>query len=793
MFVAAVLVTTLASAAEPEFLAAHAKAVAANPAGMSFSIEFAGRQSQFHVGELISLDIVYEFRQAGAYLINDGLASGSGTARLLEVFRVTPPAGTRSQTLDEPNFHRWAGGTPLETKTDHVYRYRVALNEWRRFDTPGRYRFYSESARVWKPRVSANDDNDLRVTSNLLELEITPATPEWQEEQLRQAIAVLDRPDDTTDDYRLLRREALRRLRYLDTEAATRELARRLSGRDEYEVWGNEDQYAEQHDVAMGLFRSLYKSAAVEELERRLEAPEFAVTADFVTSLARLAADARLPVDESAFGRDDESQAKLDRLNDEHETLEQTLFLKYSEAAWVAAEKKQPPARARTLLEWLPESTLAYRRDPQPPSAERLARVGAAVRAVFAQLPAAEQSRVLGQQWKRLGGTEFLPVLRRFIASTPERLERDYDRDSLVDLAFRRMIELAPEEGTALIQAELRRPRPRATMDTFKLLPARPIPELDDSLATRVEEMDIGLDAEELAATLAARFGSSAIYDRVRKVYGNDAGSWPCDYQAAMLAYLIRHNPREGAQLVNQALDATAPNQTRCFRSVLTDVARVHMSAELERIAIERLNDKNPEIASNAIWTLQGYGSAAAEQALWRRFEKWHDTWKDRVGELTVADNGSQTAPQVQLELSLIDALSHANNWITDRAKLERLRALCLTKRRQQHVDEMLDHWREPVAIHFNPGTDGEFPSAARAKSYAFPFPAVENQWWVTQYFAHSLADLKKLLARFPAGTTFGFPTGILTDPVAEQRLFDDLQESLAPHGMKLVKSPPRE
>ena len=788
MFVAAVLVTTLASAAEPEFFPAHAKAVAANPAGMSFTIELAGRKTQFHVGELIPLDIVYEFRHAGAYLINDGLASGSGTARLLEVFRVTPQAGTRARTSDEPNFHRWAGGTPLETKTDHVYRYRVALNEWRRFDKPGRYRFYSDSARVWKPKDSPNDDNELRVTSNLLELEIVPATPEWQDKQLRQAVAVLDRPDDTTDDYRLLRREALRQLRYLDTEAATRELARRLSGRDEYEVWGNENQSAEQRDVGMGLYESLYKAAAVEELERRLEAPEFAVTANFVTSLASLAADARLPIDYKAFGNDDESRAKLERLEAEHETLEQSLFLKYSEAAWVAAEKKQPLARARTLLERLPDPTFTDRRD-LPLSAERLARIGDAVRSVFKQLPAHDQSCILGRQWKRLGGAKFLPVLRQFIAAAGERQEGD-DRPSLLDMAFQRVFELAPDEGTALILAELRRSKPRATIETFARLPARPIPELDNSLATRLEKSlgdDGGLHDAELAAALVTRFGSPAIYGRIRKVYGNDTGSWACELQAAMLSYLIRNNPKEGTQLVNQALDATGPNQSRCFQSVLTDVARVHMSTELERIAIERLNDKNHEIATDAIALLGGYGSTAAEQALWRRFEKWHGTWKDRVAELKVIDNGSQ----VRFEQSLVSALSDATNWITDRERLVRLRKLCLTS--QQHVDRMLDDWREPVAIHFNAGTDGEFPSAAPPKFYAMPFPAVDNQWWVTQYFAHSFADLKKLLARFPAGTTFGFPTGILTDAMAEQRLFDDLQESLAPHGMKLVKSPPRE
>ncbi len=788
VFVVAVLAATLTSAAERDFSAMHLKAIGANPERVRFTIEFADQQTQFRVGELIPIDIVYEFREAGAYLINNGLAGGSGTARLLEVFRVAPQAGTRSMTLDEPNFHRTAGGTPLAAKTDRVYRYRVSLNEWRRIDKPGRYGFFSESARVWSPNVWPKGDNELRVTSNLLELEIVPATVEWQDEQLRQAVAVLDLPGDMTVERCGLRREALRRLRYLDTEAATRELARRQSGRDEYVGTDNEERYGEQREVGMGLVESLYKSAAVEELERRLEAPKFEVTASFVANLAHLAADARLPIDYKEFGKDDESRAKLDRLEAEHRALEQTLFHIYSEATWVAAERKQPLPRARTLLERLP----VYKRDPQPLSAEQLARVREAVRSVFDQLPAHDQSSILGTKWKQLGAPEFLPALRKFIAAARERREGD-DRPSLLDMAFHRVIELAPEEGASLILAELRRPQPRATMETFARLPARPIPELDNSLATRLEKSISDLDDAELAAALVTRFGSPAIYDRVRKVYGNDAGSWACALQATMLAYLIHHNPQEGTQLVNQALDATAPEQTHCFQNVLTDVAHVYMSAELEQIAIERLNDKNHAIATDAIALLGRYGSTAAEQALWRRFEKWHNTWKGRVSELTVDDNGTQTDPQIRIEHSLVYALSHAKNWITDRAKLTRLRAMCLTEQGQETLDRTLEGWREPIVIHFQPGTDGEFSSMLAPQSYTNQFPSNNDYWMVAQYDAPSLADLKKLLSRFPTGTTFSFLSGMLTDAVAEQRLFDDLQQSLVPHGMKLVKSPPRE
>lgn len=774
VLVGAALATALADAAEPDFPTEHAQAVAANPKGASFAIGLIDPQAQFRVGELIPLDLVYTFAQPDAYLINDGLASGSGTARLLEVFRVSPQTGTRRRASDTPNFRSWAGGTPQRAKTNRDYRYRVYLNEWRRFDKPGKYRFYSTSARVWKPNVYPSGDNELRLTSNLLELEIVPSTAEWQAEQVRAAVEALDRQIDKTKEQPALRREALRRLRYLDTEAATRELARRQPGLNE----------GEEFDIGMGLHESRFKAAAVEELQQHLDAPNFVVTAQFLVNLAALAADAQVPIDYDAFRNNEDSREALDRLTKEHHSMEQTLRVKYFEAAWTAAETKEPLVRARSLLELIEFMNEGLLGDKSELSAKRLARIRAAVLPVFDQLPARDRWLLLESHWKLLGGVEVLPALRKFIAVAPERKQGERSPTSL-DLVFRRVLQLAPDEGRALILAELRRARPRATSDSLTLLPDQPIPELDDSLATRLEQSIDDLDDAELAATLVARYGSAAIYDRVRKVYGDNGGSWACALQASLLAYLMRHDPTEGAQLMNQAIGAT--QQTGCYRSVLTDVARVHMTVELERIAVEHLDDENLEVATDALSLLQRHGSAAAEPSLWRRFEKWHAAWSGRVGELTVVDSGSQTYPQVRFEGSLVDALAYGRSWITDPPKLQRLRKLCLTKPHRQQVDHLLAAWGEPIPIRFSSGRVSEF-SSAPASLYRGA-PAYDN-WYVAQYSAESLAELKSLLARFPNGTSFSFPAGMLTDESAEERLFGELEQHLAAHGLKLVTAP---
>jgi len=776
MLVGGALATALASAAEPDFLAAHAEAVAANPEGASFAIELVEPQAQFCVGQLIPLDLVYTFHRPSKFLINDGLARGSGAARLLEVFRVSPQTGTRQRTSDEPNFYHWAGGTPLGAKADRVYRYRVYLNEWRRFDKPGRYRFYSTSARVWRRKSSPPRNNDLRLTSNLLELEILGVSSQWQDEQFRMAVAVLDRQSDDTQEHGALRREALRRLRYLDTEAATRELARRYPGRDA----------GEKYDISMGLHRSRYKAAAIEELKRRLDVPDFVVTARFLFDLGHLAADVQVPIDYWAFRDGKGSREELDRLTKEHRASKQRFFVEFFHAAWAAAEKKEPLVRARSLFELFQFGSYSHMRDEALLTPERLAQIRAAVLPVFERLPALDQERLLKSHWRRFGGVDFLPALRRFIAVAPEYEEGD-NWPSPLDLAFRRVLELAPDEGHALILAELRRPRPRATLNSLTLLPDQPIPELDDSLATRLEESISDLYDAELAAALVARYGSAAIYDRVRKVYGDKGGRWACDLQASMLAYFVRHNPKKGGQLVKQALDAR--KHTGCYRTVLSNVGRIHMTAELERIAIERLDDKSLEVAGDAVRLLRKHGSAAAEQVIWQRFERWHAAWKDRVDELKVVDKGQQTDPKVHFEYALVDALIYGRSWFTDPAKLKRIRSLCVTQPNRTRVDYVLDRWREPMAIQFSSGSESEFPSV-RPPVTSFGSPPRNDRWHLAQYSAYSLAELKKLLARFPKGTTLSFPTGMLTDAQAEQRLFADLQQHVASHGLKLVKAP---
>jgi hypothetical protein len=107
----------------------------------------------------------------------------------------------------------------------------LKLNDWVRFKDPGQYQITAQSQRA----ATANPTRLLTLNSNRLPITIVPANPQWQEQTLRNAVAVLDATASTLDltpDHHTARWQATSSLRYLGSPAAARELARQLKSED---------------------------------------------------------------------------------------------------------------------------------------------------------------------------------------------------------------------------------------------------------------------------------------------------------------------------------------------------------------------------------------------------------------------------------------------------------------------------------------------------------------------------------------------------------------------------------
>jgi hypothetical protein len=245
------------------FLEQQRQAASQNPPGILFTLQLKGGVHEFHPGEIISLKLGFASTLSKTYVALGSFWDRSGRAEI-DAFHVEPMEGVVDPLQDYFGLHYGrAGGSVssnfvLEEKPQYA---EIELNDHFRFDKPGHYRLHVTSGRVSpysNPQAALRGENLLPVTSNAVEFEILPSDPAWAENELQSLIRTLD-----SKPFPMARQGTSRALRFLGTEAAAREMVRRLAGAEQHE----EFQYE------AGLFGSPHRKLIVEEMEARLAAP----------------------------------------------------------------------------------------------------------------------------------------------------------------------------------------------------------------------------------------------------------------------------------------------------------------------------------------------------------------------------------------------------------------------------------------------------------------------------------------------------------------------------------------
>ncbi len=727
------------------FAASRQQAASKNPPGVSFVVRLKGGQTRFRQGELIPLELAFASSLPDTYHLDSAAYDRSGRLEI-DDFHLDPEGGTSDPLYDYFHFDGgFAGGglrgNPVLKAEPYVVE--ADLNEWYRFDRPGRYRLYVTSRRVGRGRLGG-EGGPLTVTSNAIEFEVVPADPSWSKQTSVQAASVLDSRDRNAD-----RRSACRVLRFLGTEEAVRELVKRLDGRD---ASGCEFEYD------LGLRSTPHRALAVAEMERQLGAPEQPVTTEFINVLAFLSFMQQNVAPLPPYPEQgDEDAVKLWRnAHDRHWAVYNETVKRYAERLAAVVFAKEKAARAvslETLISLHPSPALSGK-TPEETQAENALK-GALVSA-FEDLPADAQGRFLEHEWSRVASPEMLPVLRR-IYRNPSK-----ENNMLSGLALRRIYELSPDEGRRLILEEMRRPLTQVRMNVLGMLPDESLPEVDSLVAER-----IGADAfdADLLLPLAERYATAAVSPQLKSAYEKQLGRMACAPQSALLAYFLRVEPAYGAELVEKAL--ASRKETGCYRFLLTSVAGLHMSRELQAVAVASLDD--PALTADAAEMLGSYGSAETRDALLRRFESWHEEWAGREKELSAQNESDPMAAQSRAEAALFHALANAPAWLADKELLEKIRPLCVTKICLGEAQTALGQVGTSVTVFFN-AVDGSVSSASRA-----------------QYNVISWARLKEKLTQFPKGTTFKWSSDS-PGTETESRAFDELKEYLKKFDMNLTR-----
>ncbi len=721
--------------AAPGVAAAQAK-VGAPPSDVSLRIRFKEPRTRYVQGETITIVLEYASATPSKYGGSTSSYDRSGRLNRIESYLVTPREGTR----DPLAIYYGAGVFPLPggglsswfTLGSKSFTLERDLNEWVRFDRPGTYSISVASTRVGlarsDPRGFPSYEKFIPLTSNSLELEIVAPSGEWQSKQLRLITADLDSADSTKS------LAARRALRFLGTRGAALEMARRTILGQSY---------------GLELAASPFLEDATAEMERLIDAPDVGVAGDAVYTLAQLELFERLPGPLESL----EPRAGPDELDAHAREIRRRAAL-YDEIRASCADRltaafprKEGDARLLTL-----EAAIGAA------STRSAAELSRELAASLDRLPADAQLAWLEYRWTQIAYTEALPSLRRLYRGLPDA---EVERRSRV---LQRLIDLSPEEGRDAALAEIRRPRLRIEPWAVLELADKTLPELDEAFASWLN----ALDDERLEArlTLIARFGSPSLLPRIAETYDRRAGRWACAPQTSFLAYFLNADPVYGLQRLREAMRFRRP--TACYESALRDVANMRLTPEVERVAIEALDDGNLQVVMAAAGVLSAAGSPDAESALWRRLEELKKSRGD-APLLTERPNTREEIDVVDLERVIREALAGSDGWALDAASFERLVGLAVS-----------------VSARDTARAQGSELAAGVPVFYAVS-PSGSEYLTVSDYHCTSLDRAIERMALYPTGTVFAVS---VRAPDGGDAAVARLEQLAAASGMKVVRVP---
>jgi hypothetical protein len=730
---------------QDQFLTQQKQRSAENPAGVSLQIQTRNNQTRFRQGEVISLQLSFSSNQPKKYHLDAATYDRSGRLDL-DTFHVDPKTGTSDPLVDYFNFgFMFMGGglrtyPSLESKS---YVVKADLNEWCRFDRPGKYRLYVTSHRVSSGYFGDAENQTVEVTSNVIELEVVPADTAWSRQTLAAATSTMDSKNNSEN-----RREACRVLRFLGTKQAVHELVKRFDRSDS-------DSGCE-FEIDFGLRSTPHRALAVSEMENQLAAADFAVTDQFLRVLAFLSfLEQNGPPLPYISPNEGEEAIKLWRKEfDRRNEIYDEIFDTYRQRLLATVSTKAKRARAvslETLLTTRGRDSKSAGKDEDRVTLKR------ALASIFSELPTATQENLLDFRWPEIAGEEMLPILRRLY-------ETSANDAHVTSLALAHIYELSPDEGRRLILEEMGKDHPRVNFQTLSLLPDETLAEVDALI-----EEQAGNDSSdlELLLQLAERYASSAVAAKLKATYEEKIGRLACLPQEALLSYFVRVDPDSALGFVEKAL--ASRKATGCYQTVLSHIASKHRSAELDRIAIATLDDSDVELVRDAVDTLGRYGSKEARDPLFHRFERWHEIWDGRQKELAEQQRDDILHAQVRVEEALLRALTNSPAWLADEEMVTKLRSLCVSRSCTSEADSILKQLGPNITIFF------EMRNSKVAHTS------------IGQYNSLSWDQLKTKVIQYPKGTTFMFGSD-RPNSSNEQSVFDELRGYLEKYEMKLKR-----
>jgi hypothetical protein len=716
----------------------------AQVADASLHLDLNNGQSVFHEGEIIALTAEYRANSSNKYLVNNRSYDRSGRLSGEEVFCLEP--GNGRDPLDD-YFNSASGfmGGGLFSEEDpggKPFIVNLELNEWESLP-PGSYRLTIVGGRL---SLGKEDDavtwhdTPIPLRSNTIEFTVEPADPGWQDLQLATVKGILDSPSASEDE----KKHAARVLRFLGSEASTRELARRYSSGEERFGW----------EYKFGLYGSPHRTGAVQAMKAELADPQRAVTREYVSTLVSLEMQSDPKLRLPAF--DPKDRETWERARDAYEADFERRVNEYMQQA--SGAPKDAVVQAVVASEMLQSGI--------PLSPEAKARWRHQLLSNWSTLPIEKRNDLIENRWDEVGGAEWIPVLEQIVAG-PRNPERALGKSNRAEALYR-IYQLAPEHAQHLILEEIAHPQGDIDIRVLGQLTQHELPQFEAAWLARIRQGD----TDNVVFQLVERYASVRALPELQGIYQARRGQWACIPQTAMLRYVFRVGPDAGVKELSAALGDR--KTTGCYRTQLTELGEYMRLPKVEKVAIAALDDPEPSVARDAAQALQHYGTAAAEKALWRRLEKFHNKWKDKPDELLhLHQNAIEYEGEGGLENALVEGITLGQAWFADSTAIARLRELSSPAIQQQ--------------------LDGELEAL---ESHQF---TMDLTWWPDDdlrftlgwYTGIGMTDFKSKLAQFPSASRFELIT-TLAQKDAHTAEFAEAESAVAANGQQITIRVPR-
>lgn len=607
---------TAAEASDSTFEAEHQQALAANPPGVHFKIALESDQTSFRVGETIRLKYELTADSPGQYVAGARFLD-YGQRSVLESFVSDRPTDAFDPLQGYWDIHAALDGhlsAPREPnlKLNSSPQFDVVeATHYLHFSRGGRYRLFVLTRSVLPVGVAVKEQGGPPIASeNIVTVRILPQDMAAASREVDEIAA---RAHQQQPAPRFTPIEAFRLFEIATPKA--RKTAASLYTRHNPSVWSD--------DIALAtVLAAPTRKETIALLRARLNDTALVADERLITELSLVELLQQNPKLTAATIKSADHGAVAAWREEWSKRVAENWQL-----AAATVGRRAPDIRASTLHSLDHLSTYHFGSQLLPISLADRDRIRTLHLAAMPDLPYQELANdLLNFSWSQtLASDQVLAILLQIYSAPPAQ-----NASFIRELALKQISKIDPQKAQDLFREHVLNLDTPLDWNRLHSMNLAASAELDDELIRILE--DRWTERMSRVAPIVGLYASDAILPRVKKVYEVYGPDWPCSIEAGLLTYLLRVDTNYGVEKLKPALSGYYQRGgSDCHQgSLLTDLAILRNSPELQPFLISALNDPRPMVAAAGARAIAlGDQAKIPLDLLVARLRALHEEWPD--------------------------------------------------------------------------------------------------------------------------------------------------------------------